>query len=95
MGASDFRPRPRSVHFGRPMLAWRPNPCPGSAELRALFAVHCSKPQLIAAWHRGDSLDAAKAQQLWAAHTWRLISPPADVAAALAQGLPLVAVSST
>jgi hypothetical protein len=85
--------RPRPVPFGRPLLAWRPNPYRGPEELRALFAVHCNRPQLIAAWHRGDSLDAAKAQQLWAAHRWQLISPPADVAALLAADQPLVAIS--
>ena len=95
MGACFPKPRPHPIPFGRPLLAWRPNPHTGPAELRALFAVHCSRPQLIAAWHRGDSLDAAKAQQLWAAHQWQLISPPRDVAAALAQGQALVAVSST
>ena len=72
---------------------WRPNPYRGPEELRALFAVHCNRPQLIAAWHRGDSLDATKAQQLWAAHRWQLISPPADVAALLSADQPLVAIS--
>lgn len=79
--------------FGRPLLAWRPGPNSTTPTLRALFAVHCNRPQLIAAWHRGDTLDAVKAQQLWAAHQWQLISPPADVAALLAADQPLVAIS--
>lgn len=95
---SIFMPRsaptlkPRSVQFGRPLLAWRPNPSRGSTLRRALFAVHCNRPQLIAAWHRADSLDAAKVQQLWEAHTWQLLKPPADVAKPLAAGEPLQAI---
>lgn len=87
--------KPRSVQFGRPLLAWRPNPSRGSTVRRALFAVHCNRPQLIAAWHQGDSLDATRAQKLWEAHRWQLLKPPADVAQSLAQGQPLVAASST
>lgn len=95
MGSSQStrEERPR-IQFGRPLLAWHPNPYRGPAQLRALFAVHCSRPQLIAAWHRGDMLDAAKAMQLWAAHPWQLISPPPDVAGLVAAGQPLVAASS-
>lgn len=78
--------KPRSMRFGRPLLAWRTNPDRGPAELHALFAVHSSRPQLIAGWHRGDTLDAAKAAQLWAAHPWQLISPPPDVAELVAAG---------
>ncbi|MEN9541377.1 MAG: hypothetical protein RLZZ459_1468 [Cyanobacteriota bacterium] len=84
--------KPRSVHFGRPLLAWRPHQSRASSVRRALFAVHSSRPQLIAAWHQGTTLDAAGAQKLWEAHPWELIDPPADVVRCLDGGQSLLAV---
>lgn len=84
--------KPRSVHFGRTLLAWRHQRKRGAPIGRALFALHTSRPQLIAAWHLGSSLDAAAAQRLWDAHPWQLINPPEDVAQYLAGGQSLLAV---
>jgi hypothetical protein len=86
--------KPRSVHFGRPLLAWRTHHSRDSSVRRALFALHSSRPQLIAAWHQGRSLDAAEAQKLWASHPWQLTDPPADVRVSLANGRPLATVLS-
>ncbi len=83
--------KPRSVHFGRPLLAWRAHHSRDSSVRRALFALHSSRPQLIAAWHQRTTLDAAGAQKLWEAHPWELIDPPADVQVSLANGQGLVA----
>jgi hypothetical protein len=91
MRKSSDKPTSRAVQFGRPLLAWRPSTHRGIDSHRVLFAVHSTRPQLIAAWHRGDTLDAAKAQQLWDAHQWQLISPPSDVAGLLEQGGSLAA----
>ena len=84
--------KPRSVHFGRPLLAWRTQRKQGAPIGRALFALHTSRPQLIAAWHQGSSLDAAAAKRLWDTHPWQLINPPEDVAECLAGGQTLVAI---
>jgi hypothetical protein len=91
MRQSSTKAKPPALQLGRPLLAWRPGTTRGVDKQRALFAVHSARPQLIAAWHRGDTLDAAKAQQLWATHRWQLISPPPDVAGLVAAGQPLLA----
>jgi hypothetical protein len=86
MAQGGINLKPRSVHFGRPLLAWRPQRKRGAPVGRALFALHCSRPHLIAAWYQGSTLDAAAAQQLWDAHPWQLIDPPEDVAECLTGG---------
>lgn len=75
--------------YGRPLLASRPINAQGASERRVLFLLHHCRPLLIAAWHRGESLDAAKATCLWAAHSWELSDPPSDVVGLLNAGLPL------
>lgn len=89
MAKAGVHLKPGSVHFGRPLLAWRPNPYRGPAERRALFALHCSQPLLIGAWCQCKHLNAVEAERLWLAHPWQLIAPPPDVAGLLAAGLPL------
>ena len=81
------------LRCGRPLLASRPITMRGATSRRALFFLHPCRPLLIAAWHQGDSLDAAKAARLWAAHTWELSNPPGDVAGLLDAGLPLQTVT--
>ena len=80
------------LHYGRPLLASRPINVRGASERRVLFLLHHCRPLLVAAWHRGDSLDAAVAARLWAAHSWELNDQPSDVAELLDAGLPARAV---
>lgn len=74
----------------RPLLATRPGPHNRPSSItRALFALHLQRPELVAAWHKGDTLDTRRAQTLWRSHPWQLIEPPADVVALLERGEPL------
>ena len=77
------------LHYAQPLLASRPISVRGASERRVLFLLHHCRPLLIAAWHRGDSLDAAGAARLWAAHSWELNDQPSNVAELLDAGLPL------
>ena len=77
------------LHYGRPLLASRPINVRGASERRVLFLLHHCRPLLIAAWHRGESLDAAGAARLWAVHAWELSDQPSDVAELLDAGQPL------
>jgi len=74
----------------RPLLATRPAPRnhAGAATL-ALFALHLERPELVAAWHKGDTLDTHRARALWHSHPWQVIDPPPDVLARLQSGEPL------
>ena len=45
------------------------------------------RPELVAGWYQGLTLDAIKAQKLWAAHEWQLIDPPADLVELMQEGL--------
>lgn len=76
---------PRSA-FERPLLAWRPQTGRHATGLLALFALHPSRPELVAGWHQGLSLDLAKARRLWDAHPWEVIDPPPDLLQLLEEG---------
>lgn len=91
MAMSEYLGTPGNgpLHYGRPLLASRPINVRGASERRVLFLLHHCRPLLVAAWHRGGSLDAAGAASLWAAHSWELSEQPNDVAELLDAGLPL------
>jgi hypothetical protein len=84
---SSGKLKPNSIRPCRLLLAWRPTRARNVDVHRALFGVDANRPELVAAWWQGNTLDATAAADLWARHRWQLSRPaPADVAALLSQG---------
>lgn len=73
--------RPKSLGPTRPMPASAPATTRNLARQRALFGLDLHRPQLVAAWWKGDALSARAAASLWAAHPWGLVALPPDGAA--------------
>jgi|688.fasta_scaffold244264_1 hypothetical protein len=84
---SSGKLKPNSIRPCRLLLAWRPTRARNVDVHRALFGVDANRPELIAAWWQGNTLDAKAAADLWARHRWQLSMPaPADVAEVIEQG---------
>ena len=82
--------KPNSIRPCRLLLASRPSRARNVDMHRCLFGVDASRPELVAAWWQGNTLDAKAAANLWAEHPWRLSRPaPPDVAAVIEQGIGL------
>lgn len=89
---SSAKLKPNSIRPIRPLLACRPTRAHNVDEHRCLFGVDASRPELVAAWWQGNTLDAKAAAKLWAEHPWQLNRPaPPDVAEVIEQGLQLEA----
>ena len=86
------KPRPGSLRPIRLLPASAPSTTRNVERHRALFGLDPKRPQLVAAWWRGDTLTAAAAADLWRRHQWQpVLDPPPDVAEMLEQGKQLAA----
>jgi hypothetical protein len=84
---SSGKLKPNSIRPCRLLLAWRPTRARNVDVHRCLFGIDANRPELIAAWWQGNTLDANAAATLWAAYPWQLSRPaPDDVAEVIEQG---------